>query len=253
MENSKDQSKRTHSAGAEDYNKYLVHSKTEIVYILRAVIQKRGLVTAYFNQGKDFILTSFLDVDANRIILDYGAKEAHNRKILDSQKIVVVTTQDRVKVQFSVPRIEIIRYEGGNAFRIPLPESVLKLQRREFFRIETPITTPLQCTIPLDDGREIPIMVTDVSIGGVGIIGCPPDFDLAPGMMLPGCRIALPGIGEVVATLEIRSTFDVTLKNGAITKRAGCCFIDLPSPMQVLLQRYIIKLERGRRAKLDDQ
>ncbi len=251
MKNLKDSSSRTPSAGAEDYSKYLIHSKPEIVHILRAIMQKRGLVTIYFNQGKDFILTAFLDVDADQVILDYGADEAQNQKILSSQKVVVVTTQDRVKVQFSISQIKVVPYEGENAFRVPLPKSVLKLQRREFFRIETPIVVPLQCAMPLDDGREIPITITDVSIGGAGIIGYPADLDLAPGMLFPGCHILLPGFGEVVATLEIRSTFDVTLKNGVVTKRAGCRFIDLPASMQVLLQRYIIKLERGRRIKQD--
>ena len=58
----------------------------------------------------------------------------------------------------------------------------------------------------------------------------------------------MPDIGTIVTTLQIRNAFEVTLKSGAHTWRAGCMFINLPGPMQSMIQRYIIKLERERRA-----
>jgi len=45
----------------------------------------------------------------------------------------------------------------------------------------------------------------------------------------------------------VRTTFDVTLKNGRLTHRAGCEFIDLPPSIETAIQRYIIQVERERR------
>src|SRR5512144_2362374 len=125
--------------GLGDYSKYLIHSKTEIIFVLRAVMQKTELVTAYFNHGKDFFLTSILEVEPDYMILDYGSNEALNRKVLASGKVVFLTSQDRVKVQFTAPHVEKITYAQRDAFRITLPDTVLKLQRREYYRISTPI------------------------------------------------------------------------------------------------------------------
>ena len=69
-----------------DNSEYLIHAKTEIANILRAIAQKTELVTAYFNQGKDFVLTSILEVDADEqtVTLDYGANEQANKQIVES-------------------------------------------------------------------------------------------------------------------------------------------------------------------------
>jgi hypothetical protein len=52
--------------------------------------------------------------------------------------------------------------------------------------------------------------------------------------------------------LMVRNSFPMTMRNGAVIKRTGCAFLDLPSNQQALIQRYIIRLERDRRAKLSE-
>lgn len=233
-----------------DASKYLVESDKEIAYILRTIEQKGERVTAHFNQGSDMMLTSIVDVDADRgeVILDYGANEALNRKILDAHKVIFITSQDKVRVQFIATHVERINYEGKPAFRIALPENLIKLQRREYFRLATPITKPLVCSISLEGGRKVDLAIADISIGGIGIVNPPAGFKFEPGTSYQGCHFTLPDIGTIVATLQIRNAYEITLKSGMHTWRAGCMFINLPGTMQSMIQRYIIKLERERRA-----
>ena len=239
-------------ASAEDDSKYLIHSRTEIAHVLRAIMEKNELVTAYFNHGHDFILTSIVEVDAGlgAVILDCGANDELNKKIVGAEKVIFVTTQDRVKVQFAVDRIEAVRYNNRSAFRVKLPATLLRLQKREFYRLTTPIINPIKCVIPKTEHGRIEANVADISIGGVGILGYKPEIELETGKQYDGCRIDLSDIGAVVVSLAIRSTFEVTLKNGTKTKRSGCEFINIPGSMQAMIQRYIIKLDRERRARL---
>ena len=239
---------------AADDNKYLIHSRTEIAHILRAIMQKNELVTAYFNYGHDFILTSIADVDPGlgTVIIDCGANEALNEKILESAKVIFVTTQDRVRVQFVADKIESIQHNKRNAFRIKLPASLLKLQKREFYRLSTPVINPIKCIIPTTRHGRVNANIADISIGGIGIVGYPPEIEFEPGQVYDGCRIDLPDIGAVTVSMKIKSAFEITLKNGSKTKRCGCEFINIPTSMQAMIQRYIIKLERERRAKVAD-
>jgi c-di-GMP-binding flagellar brake protein YcgR len=241
-------------ASAADDSKYLIHSRTEIAHVLRAVMLKNELVTAYFDHGHDFILTSIVEVDAGlgTVILDCGANEALNKKILGSEKIIFVTTQDRVKVQFVAGRIESVQHNKRDAFRIKLPPTLLKLQKREFYRLSTPVIKPIQCIIPTTQHGRVSVNIVDISIGGVGIVGYPPEIAFEAGQVYDGCRIDLPDIGTVTVSMEIKSTFEITLKIGSKTKRSGCEFTNIPSSMQAMIQRYIIKLELERRAKLAD-
>lgn len=236
----------------DDSTRYALSSKAEIAYVLRAVMRKRELVTAHFNHGRDFILTSILEVDPDEetIFFDHGANAALNRRILDASRIIFVTRQDRVKVQFVAEGIEDSEYGGRPAFVIDFPESVLKLQRRDYFRLDTPITNPIKCTIPRPNGTRVEVTVVDISVGGIGAIHFPPDLEPTPGLVLPDCRIVLPDVGVLMCTLEVRNVYPVTLKTGAQTMRCGCCFVDCPASTQAMIQRYITKLERERRAKL---
>jgi len=59
----------------------------------------------------------------------------------------------------------------------------------------------------------------------------------------------LPGISTLSVSIQVKSAFEVTLKNGLAGKRSGCEFVAMQEKMLVMVQRYIMKLERERKAK----
>jgi c-di-GMP-binding flagellar brake protein YcgR len=240
---------------ADDYGKYLLRSKKEIVFILRAMRDKGDLVTVYFNRGNDFFLSALLAVEAEEdsILLDAGSDAETNRRALASDRFTCVASHDKVKIQFVLRRLERVEHEGREAFRAALPEELLRLQRREFYRLTTPIARPLRCTIPLklaDGSRtEIAATVVDISGGGLAVLVPPDGIELETDHLFEDCRIELPEVGTVQATLRVRNVFEFTLRNGTKTRRAGCQFVALPGHMMTLIQRYIIRVERERKAR----
>lgn len=233
-----------------EYAKYLVHSRREITQILRAIMRQNEIVTAYFNQGQEFLLTSVLDADpdSGRLVLDCGPDPESNRRALASNKFIFVSNQNRIKIQFSTSTLEQINFNGRPAFRTQLPSSLLKLQRREYYRLVAPIRVPLHCIVPDLAGQRVEVDVADISVGGVGISGFPETIGLAEGLLLPDCRIALPEEGTVATALEIRNLQQTTRRSGQQVLRAGCVFVGIPNPHQAMIQRYIIRIDRERRA-----
>ena len=49
----------------DDYSKYLLYSKSEILAVLRTLIQKGAMITAHFDQGNSFLLTSMISLSAD--------------------------------------------------------------------------------------------------------------------------------------------------------------------------------------------
>lgn len=213
-----------------------------------------ALVTAYFGGGKDFVVTALLDVDVDngQILLDGGSNAQLNERLLRSQKLTLISSQDGVKVQFAIPRVAATSFEGRLAFQIPFPDHLLKLQRREYYRLPAPLVHPLKCRIPVADGETADTVVGDISLGGVSLMGEHPQLKLDAGQVFENCRIVLPDIGTITAKLAVRNSFPITLKNGAVTRRTGCAFVELSPNQEAMIQRYIIRLERERRAKLPD-
>jgi c-di-GMP-binding flagellar brake protein YcgR len=237
-----------------DYTQYLLHAKSEILFVLRGLLNNADHLTAYFNEGRDFFLTTLIAVGNDEITLDCGGNTDLNRRAVTAEKIFCVARHEKVRIQFQLRGMREATVEGRPAFRAALPEALLRLQRREYYRLTTPVARPLKCQIPLPsaDGGSASTMtinVIDISGGGLAVMAPPPEIALSRGDTFPNCRVELPEVGVLMATLQIRSIFEVTLRSGAQVTRAGCQFVDLPGPMLTLVQRYIIKVERERKAR----
>jgi c-di-GMP-binding flagellar brake protein YcgR len=193
-----------------------------------------------------------LQPDNTGIVFDVGGSEEMNGKALKADNLIFTAFVDKVKIQFALDRLRRVEYQGRPAFIGTVPDQLLRLQRREFFRLSTPVVNPIRlCTTLGPDERVIDVSLLDISGGGVGLMATP---DLAAllekGQMLEDCKIMLPGEGLLVARLCVRNMFDVTTRSGARYVRVGCEFVDLQASRLSAVQRYIIQIERERKARL---
>jgi c-di-GMP-binding flagellar brake protein YcgR len=239
---------------ADDLSRFLVRSPTQIAQILSSIADDREIVTAYFNRGRHFVLTAILDVDVpNReVVIDRGGDEAINAKLLESDRIVLVSTHEKVKVQFSVRRVREVEHEGRPAFAITLPPELLKLQRREFFRVRTSPGEPVRVRLPVGPSEIIELQALDVSIGGLSAFVRLPAGQGAIGSRFPGGTLQVGTGSSFPVELELRNVNDVRLRNGVDSTRAGFMFIDLPEAAQQQIQRYLMRVERDRRSREAD-
>ena len=243
---------------ADDYSQYLLYSKSEVLAVLRTLVQKGAMITVHFDQGHSFLLTTMiaLSADNREMILDVGSNEEMNSRALLAKKLIFTTLIDKVKIQFSLNKLSQTQSDGRLAFVGAVPERLLRLQRREFFRLSTPIANPIRINAMLRraDGRALPIELPllDISGGGVGLMVV---LDLAAlfqrGDILNDCKMMLPDEGLLVVRLSVRNLFDVTTRSGSRHIRAGCEFVDLPAPRLTMVQRYITRVERERKARLN--
>jgi len=238
---------------SDDYSRYLLFSRTDILFVLRALIESRDLIMAFLDEGNESLLTSLLQVNEEGMVLDCGNDDETNRRALAAKSAVFVTAHDKVKIQFSAPGLQSTQFEGRPAFRAELPDKVLRLQRREYYRLVAPASEPLACAIPMltsSGGKHIiEAQVLDLSAGGVAIIAPPRGIDFAVDDRFVDCLLRLPHAGPVRASLRVRNIFDVTLRNGVRLRRYGCQFLDLPGSTAAQIERYIMRIERARKAR----
>jgi c-di-GMP-binding flagellar brake protein YcgR len=241
----------------KEYDQYLLYSRAEIAAILRALMQKRALVSAYFNNNRSFLLTAVLAVDmaADTLVLDCGRESGTNHQALLAKQLLLTAAIDKVKVQFTLGKLSETQHAGLPAFSAALPDKLLRLQRRECFRLSTPITKPVKCIamIKRADGSTflLEASLLDISGGGIGLMA-PPSLAalLQRGAVMSDCKVSLPDEGLLVASLCVRNKLDLTTKGGSHYVRVGCQFIALPGARMNMLQRYINRIERERKARL---
>ena len=244
---------RTEAAWSDDDDddRYAVTSSLEIGQILQNLARRAVLLRADLAGGGLF-LTSIVAVDAagGRMWLDTAASPDEVDRVLRAARIKCAGSLDKVQIQFQCSGMKADKYEGRPAFRVPLPQSLLRLQRREHFRIETPLVTPLKCLVTqIRDGRtvRVELIATDISCGGIAFGTAPGQFEPMAGEIYP-CTIALPG-GALNTAIEVHHTHIVKGTGGRESLRSGFSFVNPTGPMITAIQRYIMQLERERRAR----
>lgn len=229
--------------------RFLLNSEADIRALLKKLQKKRSHVTGHFDNSHHIFSTCLLDVGKNAAILDDVSDEAVRQRILACSRLHFSSICDSVPVSFFSSQIERCIFEGAAAFSIPIPSAARWPQRRELFRVPTPIGKPALCEIGLNNGEIVRNPLSDISVGGIGMLTQTSSPMLEHGDQFGCCRIDLPGFGELTSDIRICNSADVILRNGNPVRRYGCQFIDLPLHKQSLLQRYVIKLELAMRAR----
>ncbi|MGH8809030.1 MAG: flagellar brake protein [Noviherbaspirillum sp.] len=238
-----------------DLSAYQVHSRREIVSLLRNVGSRNQLVRMQTRSGADSAVTSVLHVDDadGSVIIDCASSATVNQRMLESEDISFETVLENIRILFSASHAEDCIYEDRPALRIPMPESLIRLQRREYYRVMTPISSPVRCAIqvPAEAGgtpTTLTMPLYNVSAGGIAVVDEKKQLSPESGQTFENCRIDLPG-GAVVLTLRFRNAQDLTLTNGRSIRRIGFMFEHPPNAVLAAIQRYITKLEREQNAR----
>ena len=243
-------------SGLENWHDFEVESRREIVALLRSIGEKNQLIRMQAHGEAEVCVTSILEINAERnmVILDRPVDTGQSRRMAAASDIAFETSLDKIRIMFSSNSLEEYMHGSTPALKMAVPDTLIRLQRREYYRMNTPVSNPVRVTIPMvtDDGtaNNMPFPLADISCGGIAIMDNKLVLGDTIGKNYPGCRIDLPEIGIVTVTLQIRNSLDMTLLNNKLNRRLGCQFIDLSRGTLAQVQRYITRLERERNARI---
>jgi c-di-GMP-binding flagellar brake protein YcgR len=234
----------------EQFARYLLKEKADILYNLRNLIQRRAMLSAFLDEGPDSFLSAVLGItpDERHLILDAAGDARMNQRAEETERLICATQLDHIKVQFALKKLERISHDGLQALRSPLPQLLLRLQRREHYRLNAPPSHGLACLIPVQGkghSTSLKADVLDISGGGLAFVVPPNAPPLEPDMQLSDCRVMLPDVGPISTALQVRNLRPLE-QPGQRGLRAGCQFMALSNSMATTIQRYIFRVERER-------
>lgn len=232
----------------QENSPFALHNRKEIVFVLDELAKHHTAINLDTHEGVGLV-TSVLQVNSEEdyVYLDVSPDNNINAQINNSRQIIF-TTQTGIKVRWRATQINIVTLSDGEAFAMPVPPFIERIQRREYFRIETQLGgKSLFCKIPVEAGF-IEAAIVDMSVGGVGIKikGTLPDI-FNQGEILEGCTIDFPGVGVVPVRLKICGIWATSkTKNGDTIHHIGFEFNNLGRTTETIVQRHMIQLERER-------
>jgi c-di-GMP-binding flagellar brake protein YcgR len=243
---------RTSQTDEEVEDRYFLRDRMEISSVLNNLIHHIEPITVRFNGGRDFIATTLLEVAQNRLIFDPGGDAQANLRLQRHADCVFSAEPEGIRVQFSSGPVRPCTWGGGDAFWVPLPEHIVRLQRRESYRNQLPIIKPPMANLISSEKLILGTWPAhDLSIGGIGVtILQEPRVELD--QYISCLRITLPSKHDVDTGCVVRHiTYIPRRQSDSSRYRIGLAFRDLPLPMEIAIQRYLIKLEYERRKLLE--
>lgn len=237
-----------HLSEIEIETRYQVTGARPVAFLLAGYARERASFTVNFGDG-DMFLTTLLGVDADqgRVYFDCSGSRETNQRLLAADKAAFSGRPDDIPVRFRAGPCREVSYEGGAAFSAPLPAYVVRLQRREYFRIDTPRGQPLVLAGRLPGSALVRWEIRNISVAGAAVeVPALPD-GLAPGTGLSACHFPLPGDArELFCEAVIRHVTELPSRGGHRFWRIGLQFTGLAAGDEVRIQRYIARIERER-------
>ncbi|WP_265948195.1 flagellar brake protein [Dechloromonas sp. A34] len=240
----------------EVFGQFLLSNPREVNFYLNLLAKRRCILTAYIDGGHQFFLTSIVGIDEanDSFFLDPSNGSESNTDAQAARQITLVTNLDRVKIQLRLSPLVTAIHQGQSVLSAPIPPSILRLQRREFFRLEPPLASPILCKLAIGEANggleTFELTLSDISGGGVCLIGPTESAgQFARDTLFQQCRLDIPGEGVIQVNLRVRKTVEISDRNGQHSLRIGCEFVSLPGTRLAFIERYITRIERERKAR----
>jgi len=234
---------------AEIEARFHVSGTRPVAFMLAGFAKESEQFSVMFQAGQEMFLTTLLAVmpEKGLFIFDCSGSAETNHKLLASERNVFVGRPDGIRVQFATGRVTALIYAGSQAFSVALPNYIVRLQRREFFRIATPRAKPLQFFGRLPEGALLKQPAHDISVAGIGLTAAMLPDGLVAGQLLENCRVSLPeDERDLSFSATVSHLSELEARSGIRQWRVGLQFNKLPTADENCIQRYIARLERER-------
>lgn len=240
----------------DEYAQYMLEQPQDILFYLNLLAKQRQPISAYIDEGRQSFLTTLLAVDAENgaIFLDPPQLEEPGQAARQAKRITLIARLEGVKTLFRVNQLHETTRENKAALTAKMPATLLRLQRREFFRLEPPASPPIHCGIAIEhpsngiQTHELPVL--DISAGGISL-QAPTNLmnDLEPGGIFRDCRLDIPGECVLLVNLQVQKVVEISTNTDRHKLRIGCSFVGMPGMRLATIERYITRIERERKAR----
>ncbi|MFA5372078.1 MAG: flagellar brake protein, partial [Sideroxydans sp.] len=129
----------------DEENDFILHNPIEIIAVLRDIVTRQSRVALYYNEDNSMVLTLLLAADETGVWVDAAASPIDNRHIERSSRIIFVSTHNQAKVQWVSSEVTQGLFQNMAAFFLPLPHKLLRLQRRNYYRLLNSEPAALKC------------------------------------------------------------------------------------------------------------
>ena len=227
---------------------FRVGSTSTINRICSAIYSEENEIYVYLRQKENYFVTEILDIDFEQNLI-YLATPYDKKQIADislATPYCLISFPEGVKIQFDGMGLEQVEHQRAQALRVEIPKTLIRLQRRNYFRVLADDVFRAQVKLEVPKLLE-PFSVVDFSLTGCGlnVTGKAADFKVGQGF--ENVRLNLPDSDETLL-LNIHVKNIQTSTETPEIVFLGCEISHIQRHSERRLQRFLLITERRQRA-----
>lgn len=238
-----------------DLSSFSIQNPKQIISHLSLLVKNKCLLSARFGANNESYITTLLGINEkdNTVVLDYGPKEELNQHMLNAGKVSFDTDYNGIKVSFTGTALKKITHRGDSAFSMSIPKSLYWMQRREYYRVKSPLSKPSYCQLILKDRDPVNLKLYDISLTGFAMLNVSREVSdlLIPGTSFELGKLILSDAGEGMVSFEICAKYIINPDKLQKIQKIGCKFTNITRPVEELIQRYMQQIKRENLQKSD--
>lgn len=231
-----------------DISSFAIQNPRQIISHLSLMVKNKCLLSARFGANNESYITALLGINEknNTLILDYGPKEDLNQHILNAGKISFDADYTGIKVSFTGTGLKKITHKGEPAFSMPIPKSLFWMQRREYFRVKSPLSKSSYCQLVIEGKKPVNLKLYDISLTGFAMLNVSKEVSelMIPGATITQCKLVLSDAGEGPISFEVCAKYIINPDKLQKIQKIGCRFVKLSRSVEEIIQRYMQQIQR---------
>ncbi|CAH2780666.1 MAG: hypothetical protein CBARDCOR_3287 [uncultured Caballeronia sp.] len=225
-----------------------ISSPLEIGGLLRSLYHRLDSLTAKFSDWH--AITRILDVDiAARTFISYwNTNQIEYEAALDADPWIFRATTRGIRMEFPVGGVQSIVFEEKPVFQSRFQSVLLCRQRREYFRVQTPVPDPYLCSGSLASCERFRAEIVDLSLSEVALRMADDHLgNLETGSVVRDAQLHFTCQSPISLDIQFVSHRELNGIAGSSRFILGFKFLSLPGHTENVLQRLIARLELERR------
>ncbi|MFI3184584.1 MAG: flagellar brake protein [Methylococcaceae bacterium] len=231
-----------------DLSPFSIQNPKQISRHLSVLLKNKCLLIARFGANNESYITTLLCIneESNTVILDYGPQETLNQQLLQAPKIDFGTDFSGIEVSFAADALKKTTYQGEPAFSMPLPKSFFWRERREYYRVKSPLSKSSYCQFVLEGREPVNLKLCDMSLTGFAMLNVSKEISdaLIPRSSFEQGKLIFSEADESFISFEVRYKHIINPDKPQKIQRIGCQFIQISRSTEETIQRHMQQLQR---------
>ena len=221
----------------DEFESFCLYNLAERTALLKRMIELKTPLHVIL--GARAYLALPLAVKGKEFLIEAPQDQVLRERFTSATQVLVQTELDKIAIEFRLPQLFSDTFEGY----AELPDKILRLQRRETFRISTQGYNTAFCKF-MHNGKALNFSLLNLSIGGMAIESPNTGENFAVGETIENVELFLPQTPPLLVSFQVRVLREEVV--GVRKKiRLGCFFVNLKGTAEVQISRCITQLERS--------